>query len=118
MDIDAEVRRFGTEARLRRIALNLRLADLAPLAHLSPNYIGKVENGIWGTNPSLGVAMAIAHGLGTNIQDLLGGFKGLTPLGLEAGRICDALPASIQSSVMEILRTLERQERDARTDKR
>ncbi len=110
-DIAAQVRRFGREIRLRRIALDMRIIDLASLAGLTPNYIGRVETGSCGTNPSLGVAMVIARGLNTNIQDLLGGWMGLTPLGLEAGRICDHLPADVQGPAIEILRAVERGER-------
>ena len=108
MDAARNVRRFGREIRRRRIALGLRLIDLAPRAHVSPNYIGKIEHGHGGTDPSLGVAMAIANGLGTDLQDLLGGFHLLTPLGIEAGRICDALPARLQSTAMGFLRAMDR----------
>jgi len=111
--IAGEVRRFGVEVRLRRIALGLRQADLASRAHLSPRHLRAIETGRGGVDPSLGVATSIARGLGTNLQDLLGGFKGLTPLGLEAGRLCDALPAHVQSSAVALLRALERQVRGA-----
>jgi len=107
VEVAREVRRFGLEIRLRRIALGLRLIDLAPLAHLTPSYLGRIENGRRGTDPSLGVAIAVARGLGTSIQDLLGGFKGLTPLGIEAGRICDALPARMQSGAIDLLRAMD-----------
>ena len=107
MDAARNVRRFGAEIRRRRIALGLRLIDLAPRAHVSPNYIGKIEHGHGGTDPSLGVAMSIARGLGTDLQDLLGGFHLLTPLGIEAGRIFDALPARLQSTAMGFLRALD-----------
>lgn len=76
-----------------------------------PAYLSRVETGRYETNPSLGVAMSIARGLNTNIQDLLGGFKGLTPLGLEAGRLCDHLPASMQGGAIALLRALDRVER-------
>ena len=108
-----EVRRFGVEVRLRRIALGLRQADVASRAHLSPNHLGAIETGRGGVDPSLGVAISIARGMGTNLQDRLGGFKGLTPLGLEAGRLSDALPAHVQSSAVALLRALERQARGA-----
>ena len=109
-DIAAQVRRFGREIRLRRIALDMRIIDLASLAGLTPSYLGRVETGSCGTNPSLGVAMCIARGMNTNIQDLLGGWMGLTALGLEAGRICDRLPESVQGAALELLRALERGE--------
>ena len=111
--IAGEVRRFGVEVRLRRIALGLRQAELASRAHLSPNHLGAIETGRGGVDPSLGVAISIARGMGTDLQDLLGGFKGLTPLGLEAGRLCDALPAHLQSSAVALLRALVRQTRGA-----
>ncbi len=67
--VAAEVRRSGLEVRLRRIALGMRLIGLASLAGLTLTYLSRVETGRCGTNPSLGVAMSIARGLNTNIQD-------------------------------------------------
>ncbi len=110
-DIAAQIRRFGRDVRLRRIALNMRIIDLASVAGLTPTYLARVETSSCGTNPSLGVCMVIARGLNTNIQDLLGGWMGLTALGLEAGRICDRLPESVQGAALELLRALERGER-------
>jgi transcriptional regulator with XRE-family HTH domain len=113
-----DVRRFGVEVRLRRIALGLRLVDLAPRAHLSPDHLGHIESGRRGTNPSLGVALSIARALGTDLQDLLGGFKGLTPRGIEAGRICDALPESVQAVMIALLRAASRSVNGAAADDR
>jgi len=95
---------FGQEVRRRRQALGLTLEAFAERAELTPNFIGGVENGR--RNPSTVTSLAIARGLGVPIGELLGGHEGLSPEGLEGGRLLEALPPKARVAVLAMLRGL------------
>ena len=96
--------RFGQRIRQRRQRFKMKITVLARRARLSPNYVSSVELGR--RNPSLLALLAIAKGLDMHAGDLLGGASKLSPAGLEAGRLCDALPAPLQARSIALLRAL------------
>jgi transcriptional regulator with XRE-family HTH domain len=100
---------FGRTVRSRRKALGLTLEKLAERAELSPNYLGTIETGR--RDPSLSTIEKIAGALGTVAGELLGGAKGLSAQGLEAGRLFDQSSSDVQESLLPLLRTLSRRRR-------
>lgn len=60
---------FGTAVRARRAQLGITLDQLAQSSGVSPGALSRVERGLLG--PSLRNAMAIAHGLGCELGELL-----------------------------------------------
>jgi transcriptional regulator with XRE-family HTH domain len=85
------------------------LEQLAERADLSPNYLGTIENDR--RDPSLSTVEHIARALGTSPAELLGGVKGLGPVGVEAGRLVEALPREAQEPLLLFLRSLTRRRR-------
>jgi transcriptional regulator with XRE-family HTH domain len=108
-----QVRAFGREVRRRRIALNLSLETLGQRTGFTAGYVGNVESGKRPCGLSLAAAFRIAKGLGTDVCDLVGGFQGLSPTGLEAGRLIEAMPAPTRDAAIRLLRALAH--RGART---
>ncbi|NUQ73684.1 MAG: helix-turn-helix transcriptional regulator [Polyangiaceae bacterium] len=106
MSIAEEVRRFGEEVRQRREALGLSLEEMAERMHMSPLYLGEVERGTRKRGPSLDFALKIARGFGVELGDLLGGFKGLSARGIEAGRLFERLPSPLQQPTLHMLRAM------------
>ncbi len=53
------------------------------------------------------MAIRIAKGLGTDLPDLLGGFHGLTPEGLDAARLIEAIPPRARAALLAFLRANE-----------
>src|SRR5690349_24324212 len=104
---------FGEEIRRRRQALDMTLEQLAESAQLTPNYIGTIENGK--RDPSLSTVLALAKGLRIQPGDLFGGQEGMSPAAVEAGLLFDAAPIDIQEGVMQILRSVARRKRLAKT---
>ncbi len=100
---------FGAEVRRRRRALGLTLEDLAERSGLSPHYVSTVETGK--RDPSLSTVVALAKGLAVGAGELLGGVKGLSAAGLEAGRLFDLAPRDVQGGVVAILRATARRRR-------
>lgn len=97
---------FGEEVRRRRAAAGMTLEDLGEKADLTANFIGGIEMAT--RNPSLLSCLSVARGLGVPLADLLGGFEGLTPSGLEGGRLLDALPPKVRRAALALLRGLAR----------
>jgi tetratricopeptide (TPR) repeat protein len=52
-----EAKTFGTQMRVRRIAKQLSLRDLSELAHYSPGYLSKIENGFARPNEDMAAAI-------------------------------------------------------------
>ena len=102
----AAVRAFGREVRLRRIALNMTLEALAEQASVSATYLSAVERGERRRGLSLDVAFRIAKGMGTDIPDLVGGYKGLSPEGIEAARLIVMLPRRSRLPILDLVRSL------------
>jgi transcriptional regulator with XRE-family HTH domain len=100
------VRAFGREVHRRRIALSMNLQALGADAGLTAGYLGNVESGKQARGLSLDVAFRIAKALGADIPDLVGGYKGLSPVGLEAGRLIEALPPLVKVPTLDLLRAL------------
>lgn len=61
----------GKRVRELRLKRGLTLQTLADIAELSPSMLSLVERGL--TSPSLTSLTALAHGLGTNLTDLIVG---------------------------------------------
>ncbi len=101
--------KFGESVRRRRKALGLTLEKLAERANLTPNYIGTVENGR--RDPSLSTIQQIAAALDAPPAELLGGVRDLGPVGVEAGRLVEALPRDAQEPLLLLLRSLARRRR-------
>ena len=104
MSIVGEVRQFGEEVRRRREALGMTLEELAERTTLSTIYLGEVERGNRKRGPSLEVALKIARGFNVALGDLLGGVKGLSAGGVEAGRLYETLPCRLQRAALHLLR--------------
>ena len=100
---------FGATIRRKREALGFTLEDFAERAHLSPNYIGTVENGR--RDPSLSTVLALAKGLKSPPGELLGGAKDLSPEAFEAGRLFDGVSSELQDVVLRLLRAVSRRRR-------
>lgn len=102
----AAVRAFGREVRLRRIALNMTLEALAEEAGVSPTYLSEVERGVRHRGLSLDVAFRIAKGMGTDVPDLVGGYRGLSSEGIEAARLIVLLPRRSRVPILALVRAL------------
>jgi transcriptional regulator with XRE-family HTH domain len=100
---------FGATIRRKREALGFTLEKLAERAHLSPNYVGTVENGR--RDPSLSTVLALAKALRVPPAELLGGVKDLGPDGLEAGRLFESASSEVQEAVLHLLRVVARRRR-------
>ena len=100
---------FGATIRRKREALGFTLEEFAERAHLSPNYIGTVENGR--RDPSLSTVLALAKALRVPAGELLGGVKELGPEGLEAGRLFESASPEVQEAVLHLLRVVARRRR-------
>ena len=95
---------FGAEIRRRRESRGMTLDDLSAGSGLSPNFIGQIEAGR--RNPSILSMLSIAKGLAIDPTELLGGHEGLSPEGLEAGRLIDLIPPLIRRRVLDLLHAL------------
>jgi transcriptional regulator with XRE-family HTH domain len=104
---------FGTEIRRRRLALGMTLEQLAESSHLTPNYIGTIENGK--RDPSLSTVLALAKGLRTSPAELFGGIQDLSAPATEAGLLFDAAAPDVQDSVLQLLRSVSRRRKLAKT---
>lgn len=60
---------FGGSVRSKRKEHGLTLEQLSERAGITPNYLGRIENGK--ADPSLSVVRAIARGLRTRVGDLV-----------------------------------------------
>ena len=100
---------FGAVVRRRREALGFTLEQLAERAHLSPNYVGTIENGK--RDPSLSTILALAKALRVPPGDLLGGFEDLGADAIEAGRLFEAATPEVQDAVLRLLRAVGRRRR-------
>ena len=70
-DLDSRSRRLnGTRLRLARLARRVSQAELAELAGVTRQAVAGVEAGRW--DPSLRVALALARGLGVEVEELFG----------------------------------------------
>lgn len=63
------VRLFAARLREVRLSRGLTQAELAHRAHVTPTYIGKLENAT--TAPGIDLVARIAAALGTSVADLL-----------------------------------------------
>jgi transcriptional regulator with XRE-family HTH domain len=102
----AAVRAFGGEVRRRRVALNMTLESLAEQAGVSATYLSAIERGERRRGLSLNVAFRIAKGMGTDIPDLVGGYMGLSPEGIEAARLLVLLPRRSRLPILDLIRSL------------
>jgi transcriptional regulator with XRE-family HTH domain len=64
-----------------------------------------IEMGRRKRGPSLDVAVRIATALGTELPDLFGGFRGLTPESIDAARVIEDLPPQARAALVAFLRT-------------
>ena len=98
------VHAFGREVRRRRIALGISLDMLSRSSGLTPGFLGTVETGKRSRGPSLDVALRIAEGLGTNLPDLLGGYQGLSPEGMDVAHAIQAMPPRTRAALLAFLK--------------
>ncbi|HEY6481430.1 MAG TPA: helix-turn-helix transcriptional regulator, partial [Streptosporangiaceae bacterium] len=83
----------GTGLRLARLARGFSQQQLAGMAGISRQAVSAVESGL--SDPSLRVALALAHALGLTVEELFGPgspaplvpARPLAPLGTAGGRV-------------------------------
>ena len=80
----------------------MTLVELAKLAGLTPNYIGKIERGK--VNPTLSTIGSLASGLRAAAGELLGNVKNLSVSALRVGRLFDQAAPEIRKGVLNLLR--------------
>jgi transcriptional regulator with XRE-family HTH domain len=78
--------------------------DLADRAGLSPHFLSTLENDK--RDPSVSTVQALAKALGVTPGDLLGGHAELSPDGVEAGKLYEALTETAQETVLATMRLL------------
>ena len=98
------MRAFGGEVHRRRIALNMTREMLAKRAGLSARHLGDIERGQLPRGLSLDAAFRIARAMGTDIPDLVGGYKGLSPEEMDTARLISTLPPSSKSAFLDLVR--------------
>jgi transcriptional regulator with XRE-family HTH domain len=99
--VDAQ--RLGNEVRRRRRVLGWTLEQLAEVADLSPNYVGKVERGE--VDASLSTLLKLANAFETPLGLFVGGAApNLGPAGLEIGLLFEKLPEGVQDAVAVLMR--------------
>ena len=98
---------LGKVVRRRRKQLGWSVETLAGKARLSPNYLGLLEREAK-RNPSLGAVRLLAKALGVSLSELLGDDQGLSPAGVEAAKLVDALSGDDQDLVLRLMRSLGR----------
>jgi transcriptional regulator with XRE-family HTH domain len=94
---------IGREIRALRRRAGLTLEQLGGRAHLTPSYIGSIENGE--RDPSLSTIQALAAALGVPTGQLFGGVP-LTRDGLVLARLFDRVPPASREGLVEILRAI------------
>jgi len=100
---------IGKTIRRRRNALGLSIETLAETCGITPNYLGSVE--LDKRDPSLSTMLAIAKGLRVPPGELLGGVEGLSPVGLEAGKLFEQVSSDDQVALLRLMRSLARRKR-------
>lgn len=98
---------LGKVVRRRRKQLGWSVETLAGKARLSPNYLGLLEREAK-RNPSLAAVRSLAKALSMSLSELLGDGQALSPAGVEAAHLLDALPGDDQDLVLRLLRSLGR----------
>ena len=96
--------KFGAEVRRRRKAAGWTLEVLAERADLSTHYLSTVETNQ--RDPSLSTVEKLAGAFGIGPGELLGASAELTPEGLEAGKLVEALPPRIREATLVMLTAL------------
>ena len=97
---------FGDEVRRRRQARGWTLEKLAERAELTAHYLSTVETKK--RDVSVSTVEKLAKALGCAPGELLGSVPGLSPAGVEVGKLYDAAPAEVQDGVAKILRATAR----------
>ena len=98
---------LGKVVRRKRKQLGWSVETLAAKARLSPNYLGLLEREAK-RNPSLAAVRSLAKALGVSLSELLGDDQGLSPAGVEAAKLVDALSGDDQDLVLRLMRSLSR----------
>ena len=93
---------LGKEIRRRRIAFGYTIEELAERSGLAGNYLGTIENGK--RDPSLSTVLAIAHGLGISLHELMGdSMRDVTPAAMEIAKLFDRAPQDVREGVRLVL---------------
>lgn len=100
------IERSLEEADIILLALAMTLEMLAEESGVSPTYLSAIERGDRRRGLSLDVALRIAKGMNTDLPDLLGGYMGLSPEGIEAARLIVLLPRRSKLPILELVRSL------------
>jgi transcriptional regulator with XRE-family HTH domain len=98
-----EVRAFGREVLRRCSDLGMTQEELGERAKLSSIYVGRIESGKMRRGLSLAMEFRIAKGLDVSLSDMIGGMAKLGPVGVEAGRIVEALPKALRGPTMDLI---------------
>ena len=108
---------FGTAVRAKRKERGLTLEQLSERTRITPNYLGRVENGK--ADPSLSVVMAIANALKVKVGELVDGRtreaapadhpkrrSSVSPTAMELAGILDALPLDLREALEPAIRAV------------
>jgi XRE family transcriptional regulator, regulator of sulfur utilization len=111
---------LSDQIRKHRLAKGLSLAELARYSKLSKGYLGQLEKGSNGLNPSVDVVYRIAFALGTSVSELLE--KQIDSTDIEITEIPDelrkfALDEQLTDEIVKMLARIELQGRRPRTVK-
>ncbi len=99
--------RLGREIRRRRTASGLSVAELARSSCLTASYLSDLERGKGCRNPSIGILLSIAQGLGVDVADLFGSKRRkLSAIGREGGLLLEDIAPPMQEAMLCIMRAL------------
>ena len=101
---DEIVERFGLKLKELRLSRGMSQGDLASQAHVTTNYISRLEKG--GAAPGIDLVARLAAALGVQIADLLPMTPGLDDLEVtrkQAKKLFDELLRSEDRAVMLVL---------------
>lgn len=88
---------------------------LAARANITPNYLGDIETGRRQRNPSLLTVLALAKALRVDVVELLGGGSiKLSPTSIEAARLLENAPETVQNAMLQILRAFAQGRRSSK----
>lgn len=113
--LPSQIKQLGREVRRRRLTLGMTAVALAARANITPNYLGDIETGRRQRNPSLLTVLALAKALRVDVVELLGGGSiKLSPTSIEAARLLENAPETVQNAMLQILRAFAQGRRSSK----